>query len=237
MRRRFYAALKRAGLEPHPFPRPASHLRHARGSGISTHRREGIHGPRRHPDDDDLRAPRPPARRRRPALADRGGLRRLPAAHRQSRTRGGVSRGSPGQMSGVETVALGLAAVSALSAASSAWFSRRAVERSHTSVRVAFYCDLQCRRCQVPSTRSAYAFTTTGQGLPSTSASRSPQSVGFRLPRACTWFRLFPRSSRGRWCLPGRSTAWRSSGTMNSELRSTRASRTIGMSSSATATV
>ena len=34
-------------------------------------------------------------------------------------------------MSGIETVALGLAAVSALSAASSAWFSRRAVERSH----------------------------------------------------------------------------------------------------------
>jgi integrase len=68
LRRRFYASMERAAVKRIRFSRPAPHLRHARGSGPSAHRRQGVHGARRHQHDDDLCAPRSAARCRPEAL-------------------------------------------------------------------------------------------------------------------------------------------------------------------------
>ena len=44
------------GLQADGVPRPAAHVRHPRGRGVAAARRAGVHGPRGHPDHDDLRA-------------------------------------------------------------------------------------------------------------------------------------------------------------------------------------
>ena len=77
LRRRFHKALERAGLKQIRF----HDLRHTFGTlAVQAFPlgREGLHGPRRHPDDDDLRPSRASARRSGTALADGGGLGRLP---------------------------------------------------------------------------------------------------------------------------------------------------------------
>ena len=79
VRKRFYVALKSAGLghlrklprrrrarQPHRLPRPAPHLRNDRRPSLPPHRRHGHDGPRGDLDHDDLRAPHPPAQRGRP---------------------------------------------------------------------------------------------------------------------------------------------------------------------------
>jgi integrase len=47
------------GARAHPLPRPPPQLRHPRRPGLPPHRRQGLHGPCGHRDDDDLRPPRP----------------------------------------------------------------------------------------------------------------------------------------------------------------------------------
>ena len=64
---------KAAGLPAAPLPRSPTHVRHARRPGVPALRREGVHGPRRHRDDDDLRPPRPADRRGRQAQRARHG--------------------------------------------------------------------------------------------------------------------------------------------------------------------
>ena len=63
LRYRYTKALERAGLKRIRF----HDLRHTFGTlavqAFPLLRREGVHGPRGHPDDDDLRSPRPAARR------------------------------------------------------------------------------------------------------------------------------------------------------------------------------
>src|SRR4051794_38773575 len=65
---------------PDRLPRFAPHVRNARRPGVSALRREGDDGPRRHLDDDDLRAPRAAdGRGRAPLGPSRNGPRRLHA--------------------------------------------------------------------------------------------------------------------------------------------------------------
>ena len=75
LRQRYYAALERAGLKRIRFHDLRHVVRDDRGAGVPALRRQGLHGPRRHPDDDGLRPPRPAARRRRPARRARRGIR------------------------------------------------------------------------------------------------------------------------------------------------------------------
>ena len=71
---------KRDGRRPDRVPRPAPHVRDARGRGVAAARRAGVHGARGHPDDDDLRPPRAEGGGGGCAVAARGGGR--PARNR-----------------------------------------------------------------------------------------------------------------------------------------------------------
>jgi integrase len=63
LRRRFYSARSAAGLKRIRFHESEAYVRHARRPGLPAFRRQGLHGPRGHCDDNDLRPLRAAVRR------------------------------------------------------------------------------------------------------------------------------------------------------------------------------
>ena len=86
-------------------PRPAPHVRDAGRADLPAVGRAGVHGPREHRDDDDLRASHAAARRRRPPRAAcQSRCRRAGRCRRPARPVGCLARLTSGAKKGVDDV-------------------------------------------------------------------------------------------------------------------------------------